>query len=44
MTMMHCYELWIGRRYLGSTRGRGFLSFIAVLSMAGVAVAGLVEV
>jgi len=36
--MMHCYELWIGRRYLGSTRGRGFLSFIAVLSMAGVAV------
>ena len=36
--MMHFYELWIGRRYLGSTRGRGFLSFIAVLSMAGVAV------
>ena len=36
--MKHWYELWIGRRYLGSTRGRGFVSFIAVLSMAGVAV------
>ena len=36
--MKHWYELLIGRRYLGSTRGRGFLSFIAVLSMAGVAV------
>jgi len=36
--MKHAYELLIGRRYLGSTRGRGFLSFIAALSMAGVAV------
>jgi lipoprotein-releasing system permease protein len=32
------YELAIGRRYLRSTRGRGFLSFIAVISMAGIAI------
>lgn len=31
------YELFLSRRYLGSTRGRGFVSFIAVLSIAGVA-------
>jgi lipoprotein-releasing system permease protein len=36
--MTVAYELWMGKRYLGSTRGRGFLSFIAVLSMAGVAI------
>jgi lipoprotein-releasing system permease protein len=36
--MRRWFEPWIGRRYLGSTRGRGFLSFIAVLSIAGVAV------
>lgn len=32
------YELFIGRRYLGSARGKGFASFIAAISMAGVAI------
>jgi lipoprotein-releasing system permease protein len=32
------YEWLIGTRYLRSTRGRGFLSFISVVSAAGLAV------
>jgi lipoprotein-releasing system permease protein len=36
--MKHAYELFIGRRYLRSARGKGFASFISVISMAGVAI------
>jgi len=32
------YELLIGRRYLRSTRGNRFVSFISTISMAGVAI------
>src|SRR5580700_6581499 len=32
------YEWLIGTRYLRSTRGRGFLSFISVVSAAGLAI------
>jgi lipoprotein-releasing system permease protein len=32
------YELFIGRRYLRSTRGNRFVSFISTISMAGVAI------
>lgn len=35
--MTSFYELFIGRRYLRSTRGNRFISFISVTSMAGVA-------
>ena len=35
--MGELYELFIGRRYLRSTRGNRFISFISVTSMAGVA-------
>ena len=31
------YELFIGRRYLRSTRGNRFVSFISLISMAGIA-------
>jgi lipoprotein-releasing system permease protein len=32
------YELFIGRRYLRSSRGNRFISFISTISMAGVAI------
>ena len=32
------YELLIGRRYLRSSRGNRFVSFISTISMAGVAI------
>jgi lipoprotein-releasing system permease protein len=32
------YELFIGRRYLRSTRGNRFVSFISTISMVGVAI------
>lgn len=32
------YELMIGRRYLGASRGNRFVSFISVISMMGVAI------
>ena len=32
--MKHAYELFIGRRYLRSARGKSFASFISVISMA----------
>lgn len=32
------YELMIGRRYLGASRGNRFVSFISVISMVGVAI------
>ena len=32
------YELFIGRRYLRSTRGNRFISFISTISMVGVAI------
>ncbi len=36
--MSSLYELLIGRRYLRSAKGNGFVSFISVISMAGVAI------
>jgi lipoprotein-releasing system permease protein len=36
--MMGAYELIIGRRYLRSTRGNRFISFISSISMLGVAI------
>lgn len=36
--MSSLYELFIGRRYLRSAKGNGFVSFISVISMAGVAI------
>jgi lipoprotein-releasing system permease protein len=36
--MFRSYEWMIGTRYLRSTRGRGFLSFISVVSATGLAV------
>jgi lipoprotein-releasing system permease protein len=35
--MMGGYELFIGRRYLRSARGNRFVSFISMISMAGIA-------
>ena len=35
---MSRYELFIGRRYLRSTRGNRFISFISTISMVGVAI------
>jgi len=35
--MMNSYELFIGRRYLRSARGNRFVSFISMISMAGIA-------
>lgn len=32
------YELMIGRRYLGASRGNRFVSFISIISMVGVAI------
>jgi lipoprotein-releasing system permease protein len=32
------YEWMLGSRYLRATRGRGFLSFIAVVSALGLAI------
>jgi lipoprotein-releasing system permease protein len=34
---MSAYELFIGRRYLRSARGNRFVSFISMISMAGIA-------
>ncbi len=34
------YEWLIGTRYLRAARGRGFLSFLAVVSVVGLAVGG----
>jgi lipoprotein-releasing system permease protein len=36
--MMERYEWLIGRRYLRSTRGNRFVSFISAISMAGIAI------
>ncbi len=36
--MLRSYEWLIGDRYLRGTRGRGFLSFISVVSVLGLAV------
>jgi lipoprotein-releasing system permease protein len=36
--MNRSYELFIGRRYLRSTRGNRFVSFISTISMVGVAI------
>ena len=38
MRLMRYYELFIGARYLRSTRGNRFISFISVTSMAGIAI------
>src|SRR5262245_8643359 len=35
---MSRYELMIGRRYLRSNRGNGYVSLISVISMVGVAI------
>jgi len=35
--MINSYELFIGRRYLRSARGNRFVSFISMISMAGIA-------
>ena len=37
------YELLVGRRYLRSARGNRFVSFISVISMAGIAIALALE-
>jgi lipoprotein-releasing system permease protein len=35
---MRFYELFIGRRYVRSTRGNRFISFISITSMVGIAI------